>query len=121
MRWVKLTLPPLVRDRWLLRIVRLTSSSLAGTWRTLVAVGTPRLASMLETMRAPAPRRGVGAGSSPSAAGDGCGRGGAWGCGGAGRAARGAGPSVGATAGSAGAEGRVGGASAGGAIGALGA
>src|SRR5919108_658414 len=44
MMWVKLTLPPLVRDRWLLRILRLTSSSLAGTSCTLVAVGTPRLA-----------------------------------------------------------------------------
>src|SRR5207302_11206051 len=70
-RWVKLTLPPLVRDRWLFRIVRLTSSSLAGTWRTLVAVGTPRLASMLETMRAPAPRIGVAGAVSPSAVGGG--------------------------------------------------
>ena len=34
---------------------RLTSSSLAGTSRKLVAVGTSRLASMLATMRAPAP------------------------------------------------------------------
>ncbi len=38
---------------------RLTSSSLAGTPRTLVAVGTSRLASMLATMRAAAPRRGT--------------------------------------------------------------
>src|SRR5829696_3232836 len=37
---------------------RLTSSSLAGTSRKLVAVGTPRLASMFATMRAAAPRRG---------------------------------------------------------------
>ena len=34
---------------------RLTSSSLAGTSRKLVAVGTSRLASMLATMRAAAP------------------------------------------------------------------
>ena len=40
-RWVKLTLPPVVRNSWLLTMVRLTSSSLAGTTRTLVAVGTP--------------------------------------------------------------------------------
>ena len=40
MRWVKLTLPPVVRNSWLLMMVRLTSSSLAGTARTLVAVGT---------------------------------------------------------------------------------
>src|SRR4051794_29998700 len=37
---------------------RLTSSSLAGTSRKLVAVGTSRLASMLATIRAAAPRRG---------------------------------------------------------------
>src|SRR5215204_4837073 len=38
--------------------LRLTSRSLAGTFRKLVAVGTSRLASMLATMRAAAPRRG---------------------------------------------------------------
>ncbi len=38
---------------------RLTSRSLAGTSRKLVAVGTSRLASMLATMRAPAPRIGL--------------------------------------------------------------
>ena len=37
---------------------RLTSSSLAGTSRKLVAVGTPRLASMFSTMRAATPRSG---------------------------------------------------------------
>ena len=42
---------------------RLTSSSLAGTSRKLVAVGTPRLASMFSTMRAATPRSG-----SPSSA-----------------------------------------------------
>ena len=46
---------------------RLTSSSLAGTSRKLVAVGTPRLASMLATMRAAAPRMGFA--SSSTAAG----------------------------------------------------
>src|SRR5438552_12606350 len=59
MMWVKLTLPPRLRDRWLLRTLRLTSSSRAGTTRKLVAVGTDRLASMLATMRAAAPRIGV--------------------------------------------------------------
>ena len=39
MRWVKLTLPPVVRPRWSLITTRLTSRSLAGTGRTLVAVG----------------------------------------------------------------------------------
>ena len=47
MRWVKLTLPPWVSRRsWLLTIRRLTSSSLAGTVRTEVAVGTARLSSI---------------------------------------------------------------------------
>src|SRR3954462_4168183 len=59
MRCVKLTFPRPVRDRWLLRIWRLTSSSFAGTLRTDVAVGTPRLASMFSTMRAAAPRIGL--------------------------------------------------------------
>src|SRR5690606_30342455 len=45
---------------------RLTSSSLAGTSRKLVAVGTPRLASMLATMRAAAPRSGSPGSSRPS-------------------------------------------------------
>src|SRR3954451_10101309 len=68
-RWVKLTLPPRVRPRYPLMILRLTSRSLAGTSRNEVAVGTPRLASMLTTIRADAPRRGAPAPSSvPSAA-----------------------------------------------------
>src|SRR5262245_46849873 len=58
MKWVKLTLPRPTRLRWLLRIWRLTSSSFAATVRTDVAVGTPRLASMLSTTRAAAPRSG---------------------------------------------------------------
>src|SRR5690242_10775973 len=56
MRWVKLTLPRPVRDRWLLRIWRLTSSSFAGTVRTDVAVGTRRLASMLVAVALATPR-----------------------------------------------------------------
>ena len=59
MRWVKLTLAPPTRRSWLLRILRLASSSRAGTTRKLVAVGTSRLASMLATMRAAAPRKGT--------------------------------------------------------------
>jgi hypothetical protein len=47
---------------------RLTSSSLAGTWRKLVAVGTSSEASMLVAVRAAAPRRGVGS-ASPAGAG----------------------------------------------------
>ena len=46
---------------------RLTSRSLAGTWRKLVAVGTPRLASMLATIRAPAPRSGSPTGAAGAA------------------------------------------------------
>src|ERR1700712_2318877 len=44
--------------------MRLSQSSLTGTERTLVAVGTARLASMLATVRAGAPRRAVYFGSS---------------------------------------------------------
>ena len=40
MMWVKLTLPPRWRARWLLMTMRLSTISLAGTVRTLVAVGT---------------------------------------------------------------------------------
>src|SRR6478609_3698915 len=54
MRCVKLTLPPRERARWLLSM-----SSLAGTARTLVAVGTVSETSMLATTREGAPRRGV--------------------------------------------------------------
>src|SRR3954471_19478772 len=59
MRWVNETLPPRQRRRWLLITVRLSASSLAGTDRTLVAVGTVRLVSMLATTRAAAPLSGV--------------------------------------------------------------
>ena len=40
MMWVKLTLPPRARRRWLLMTTRLSAISFAGTARTLVAVGT---------------------------------------------------------------------------------
>src|SRR6516162_6207361 len=56
MMWVKLTLAPVVRASWLFKMRRLTSSSRAGRVRTLVAVGTPRLASMLAAIRDAAPR-----------------------------------------------------------------
>src|SRR3954471_17835400 len=59
MRWVNDTLPPRLRRRWLLMTVRLSARSLAGTARTLVAVGTVRLVSMLATTRAAAPFSGV--------------------------------------------------------------
>src|ERR671912_2836248 len=59
MMWVKLTLPPRLRARWLLMTMRLSMSSLAGTARTDVAVGTCRELSMFVTTRAPAPRMGV--------------------------------------------------------------
>src|SRR4051812_30127862 len=58
MRCVNDTLPPRARRRWLLITMRLSISSLAGTARTLVAVGTVRLVSMLATTRAAAPRSG---------------------------------------------------------------
>src|SRR3954454_22096646 len=54
---VKETLPPRARDRWLLMTMRLSHSSLTGTARTLVAVGTVSEASMLAAVRAGAPRR----------------------------------------------------------------
>src|SRR3954452_13001770 len=57
-RCVKETLPPRPRRRWLLMTTRLSISSFAGIARTLVAVGTARLASMLETTRAAAPLSG---------------------------------------------------------------
>src|ERR1700760_1334503 len=56
MRWVKETFPPRPRCRWLLMTILLSMSSLAGTARTLVAVGTLRLAAMFATVRAAAPR-----------------------------------------------------------------
>ena len=60
-RWVKLTLPPRPRARWLLITMRLSTSSLAGTARTLVAVGTASEASMFcdDLGGDPAQRRGA--------------------------------------------------------------
>src|SRR6476620_11275876 len=57
-RCVKLTLPPRERARWLLITMRLSASSLAGTARTLVAVGTVSERFMFLTTAAEAPRRG---------------------------------------------------------------
>src|SRR5215469_11671392 len=56
MRWVKEIFPPRPRPRWLLITIRLSTRSLAGTARTLVAVGTARLAAMFTAVRAAAPR-----------------------------------------------------------------
>jgi hypothetical protein len=59
MKWVKETFAPLDRAKVSLSAERLISSNRAETLRTLVAVGTPRLAFMFVTMRAAAPRKGV--------------------------------------------------------------
>src|SRR5581483_9912954 len=56
MRWVNEILPPRVRFRWLLITTRLSASSLAGTARTLVAVGTVSEACMFLTTVPAAPR-----------------------------------------------------------------
>src|ERR1700748_3577614 len=56
---VKLILPPRVRRSWLLMTTRLSASSLAGTARTLVAVGTASEAFMFLTTIEAAPRSGV--------------------------------------------------------------
>src|SRR6476646_7570353 len=69
MRWVKETLPPRARARWLLMTVRLSHNSLTGTERTDVAVGTASEASMFWAVRAGAPRSTVYVGSSLAAAG----------------------------------------------------
>src|ERR1700761_5784834 len=91
MRWVNDTLPPRPRRRWLLMTIRLSISSLAGISRTLVAVGTARLAVMLMTVRAAAPRSLLT--SVPSGSGG-------WGAAGAGA---GAGAAAGGAGGAAGA------------------
>src|SRR5882757_2632530 len=59
MRWVKEILPPRVRLSWLLITIRLSASSLAGTARTLVAVGTASEAFMFLTTALAAPRSGM--------------------------------------------------------------
>jgi hypothetical protein len=75
--------------------LRLTSSSLAGMSRKLVAVGTRRLVSMFSTMRAATPRSG-----SPGCSAFSVGAAGAWaagaGAGVAGAGAAGAGAGAGA-------------------------
>src|SRR5271155_4247948 len=57
MRWVNDTFPPRPRPRWLLITMRLSTRSLAGTARTLVAVGTVRLAALFAAGRAARPPR----------------------------------------------------------------
>src|SRR5450432_2101100 len=59
MMWVNEIFPPRPRLRWLFITRRLSATSLAGMSRTLVAVGTARLASMFATVRAAAPLSGV--------------------------------------------------------------
>src|SRR5262249_57186934 len=81
MKWVKLILPPRARRRWLLTTIRLSDSSLAGTARTLVAVGTVSEISMLAATRASAPRSGVVAASAGTGTGGLPARGGAGGAG----------------------------------------
>src|ERR1700712_5050862 len=56
MRCVKETLPPRARARLELITTRLSMSSLAGTARTLVAVGTSRLVTMLVAIALAGPR-----------------------------------------------------------------
>src|SRR3954465_7897083 len=58
MRCVKETFPPRERARWLFMTMRLSASSLAGTARTLVAVGTVSETFMFLTTAAAAPRSG---------------------------------------------------------------
>src|SRR4051794_38348677 len=67
MRWVNDTLPPRERARWLLMTMRLSASSLAGTDRTLVAVGTLSEAFMFFATLAAAPRSGFCWGPAASA------------------------------------------------------
>ena len=59
MMWVNEILPPRARLRWLFITSRLSATSFAGMSRTLVAVGTVRLASMFATVRAAAPFSGL--------------------------------------------------------------
>src|SRR5664280_1764486 len=57
MRCVNETLPPIVRARWALIIVRWSMASFMGTVRTLVAVGISSELSMFFAVRKGAPRR----------------------------------------------------------------
>src|SRR3954469_7445429 len=56
MRWVKEIFPPRARFRWLLMTMRLSKSSLTGTARTDVAVGTSIDAFMFFATAAAGPR-----------------------------------------------------------------
>src|SRR3954453_11973299 len=71
MMCVKEALPPRARGGWVLMTIRLSQSSLTGTERTEVAVGTVRESSMLETVRAGAPRSTVYVGWAIAADGSG--------------------------------------------------
>ena len=66
-RWVNETFPPRPRARWLLITIRLSIRSLAGIPRTLVAVGTTRLAAMFAAVLAAAPRSRTSVTSAASA------------------------------------------------------
>ena len=91
MRWVKLTLPPTARRiSWLLRILRLTSSSFAGNVRTDVAVGSSSDSSIRSAIVAAPPRSGI---ATPPAGSSGAAASSAWGaaCGAAAAAAAGCG------------------------------
>src|SRR6478735_6178270 len=68
MMWVNDTLPPRARARWLLMTVRLSHSSLTGTSRTEVAVGTDSETSMFWAVRIGAPRSTVYVGWSAASA-----------------------------------------------------
>src|ERR1700709_2031091 len=65
-RWVNETLPPRERRRWLLMTMRLSARSLAGTARTLVAVGSSSEACMFLAIALAAPRSGFTVTSSAS-------------------------------------------------------
>ena len=90
MTWVNETFAPDVRARCSFIIARFISSSRAGTVRTLVAVGTARLASMLLAMSSDAPRRATAPSSRVVAAALGAGAGLAAASGESGRRSRGA-------------------------------
>src|SRR3954452_3972657 len=76
MMWVKETLPPRARRRWLLIPIRWSISSFTGSDRTLVAVGTVSEVSIFFAVRIGAPRRTIRSGSSVPAVGRSAGFGG---------------------------------------------
>ncbi len=69
MRCVNETLPPIVRARWALIIVRWSMTSFIGTARTLVAVGISSEMSMFFAVRRGAPRNASFVGRSVTGAG----------------------------------------------------